>query len=63
MVISGEPDPASASLEDWLAYREHLRTLPAKDENVSVALAIANTQIRKLQNTYSGIVAGKRDTA
>lgn len=63
MVISGEPDPASASLEDWLVYREHLRTLPAKDESVSVALAIANTQIRKLQNMNGGIVAGKRDTA
>ncbi|MFT5487528.1 MAG: hypothetical protein ACI9JL_001326 [Paracoccaceae bacterium] len=51
MVISGEPDPTSASLDDWLAYREHLRSLPAKDESVSVGLAIANTQIRKLQNT------------
>lgn len=51
MVISGEPDPTSASLEDWLAYREHLRSLPAKDESVSVAMAIANTQIRKLQDT------------
>jgi hypothetical protein len=63
MVISGEPDPTSASVEDWLTYREHLRTLPAKDEGVSVALAIANTQIRKLQNTESGIVAGRRNTA
>lgn len=51
MVISGEPDPTSASLEDWLKYREHLRSMPAKDDNVSVALAIANTQIRKLQGT------------
>ena len=47
MVISGEPDPISASLEDWLVYREHLRSLPARDESVSVALAIANAQIRK----------------
>ena len=51
MVISGEPDPTSASLEDWLKYREHLRSMPAKHDNVSVALAIANTQIRKLQGT------------
>lgn len=57
MVIAGEPDPASASLEDWLAYREHLRSLPVKDESVSVALAIANAQIRKLQETDDGIVA------
>jgi hypothetical protein len=63
MVISGELDPTSASVKDWLTYREHLGTLPTKDEGVSVALAIANTQIRKLQNTESGIVAGRRNTA
>lgn len=58
MVISGEPDPSSASLEDWLTYREHLRTLPVKDQSVSVALAVANTQIRKLQDTDGhGLVA------
>lgn len=51
MVISGEPDPTSASLDDWLKYREHLRSMPAKDDSVSVALAIANHQIRKLQGT------------
>mgnify|MGYP003648981411 CR=1 FL=1 len=58
MVISGEPDPSSASLQDWLKYREHLRSLPAKDDSVSVALAIANTQIRKFQGTSDqGVVA------
>ena len=51
MVISGEPDPISASLEDWVSYREHLRSLPEKDESVSLAMAIANTQIHKLQQT------------
>jgi hypothetical protein len=56
MVISGEPDPASASLEDWVNYREHLRSLPAKDDSVSVALAIANTQIRKLQATQDQVI-------
>ncbi|CAN0586660.1 unnamed protein product, partial [Laminaria digitata] len=50
MTISGEPDPISATLEDWLAYREHLRSLPVKDETVSVAMAVANAQIRKLQD-------------
>ena len=49
MVILGEPDPASASLDDWLVYRNHLRGLAGKDENVSVALAVANAQIQKLQ--------------
>lgn len=49
MVIRGEPDQASASVEEWLAYREYLRSLPEKDESVSVALAVANAQIHKLQ--------------
>jgi len=58
MVISGEPDPESASLKDWLVYRDHLRSLPPKDDRLSVALAIANTQIRKLQGIdNTGIVA------
>lgn len=58
MVISGEPDPESASLEDWLVYRDHLRSLPAKDDSLSVALAIANTLIRKLQGMDNiGVVA------
>ena len=50
MVIRGEPDQTSASIEDWLAYRDHLRSLPDKDKSVSVALAVANAQIQKLQH-------------
>jgi hypothetical protein len=50
MGITGEPDPASASLEDWMAYREQLRSLPANDETVRVGLAVANAQILKLQS-------------
>ena len=58
MVISGEPDPESTSLEYWLVYRDHLRSLPTKDDRLSVALAIANTQIRNLQGMdNTGIVA------
>lgn len=49
MVIRGEPDQDSASVEDWIAYREYLRSLPDKDESVSVALAVANARIQKLQ--------------
>lgn len=50
MVITGEPDPGSASLEDWVAYRDHLRSLPRVDETVRVGLAVANAQIQKLQS-------------
>ncbi len=49
MVIRGEPDPISASLDEWVTYRDHLRALPEKDQSVSVALAVANAQIQKLQ--------------
>ncbi len=48
MVLSGEPDQATASLQDWAAYRDHLRSLPVGDESVRGALAIA--QIQKLQD-------------
>lgn len=51
MVIRGEPDQASASLGDWVTYRDHLKSLPVKDESVSVALAIANARIQKLQQS------------
>lgn len=51
MVIRGEPDQASASLGDWVTYRDHLKSLAVKDESVSVALAIANARIQKLQQS------------
>jgi hypothetical protein len=51
MVISGEPDQASAFLGDWVNYRDHLRSLPEKDESVSLALAVANARIQKLQQS------------
>ena len=51
VVIAGEPDPAHASLEDWVAYREHLRSLPYFDETVRVSIAVANAQIQKLQSS------------
>ena len=50
VVITGEPDPAHASLEDWLAYRDHLRSLPYFDETVRLSIAVANAQIQKLQS-------------
>lgn len=50
MVIRGEPDPATASLDDWVAYRDYLRSLPDSDESVGLAIAIANSQIQKLKS-------------
>lgn len=60
MVIRGEPDPATASIEDWVAHREHLRSLPFPDEGVYVALAIANAQIQKLKSAipHTAAIAG-----
>jgi hypothetical protein len=55
MVIRGEPDPASASIDDWIAYREHLKSLGDGDESIRLALAIAQAQIHKL--------AGERDVS
>lgn len=52
MVIRGEPDPTTASLDDWIEYRDHLRSLPRPDDSVSVALAVANAQIQKLRGDF-----------
>ena len=49
MVFRGEPDSNSASIDDWVAYREHLKSLPSQDESIRVALAVAQAQIHKLQ--------------
>jgi len=57
MVIRGEPDPASASIDDWMAYREHLKSLSGHDKSIRVALAVAQAQIQKLQQTDVDSVA------
>ena len=49
MVFRGESDSNSASIDDWVAYREHLKSLPSQDERIRVALAVAQAQIQKLQ--------------
>ena len=54
MVIRGEPDPNSASIDDWVAYREHLKSLPSQDYRIRVALAVAQAQIQKLQQSDAG---------
>ncbi|MPY71257.1 MAG: hypothetical protein GEU92_14350 [Alphaproteobacteria bacterium] len=47
--IDGEPDLASATLEEWLAYRRSLAALPQNDENVRIAIAVADAQIARLR--------------
>lgn len=54
MVFRGEPDSNSASIDDWVAYREHLKSLPSQDERRRVALAVAQAQIQKLQQSDTG---------
>jgi len=47
--IVGEPDLATATLDDWRAWRRDLATLPQDDENVRIAIAVAEAQIAKLR--------------
>lgn len=47
--IIGEPDPTSATLEDWRAWRRELASLPQNDDSVRLAIAIAEAQIAKLR--------------
>jgi hypothetical protein len=49
MKIIGEPDPATATLEDWRAWRRNLATLPQDDDSVRLAIAVAEAQIAKLR--------------
>lgn len=49
MKVVGEPDPATATLDDWRAWRRELAALPQDDENVRVAIAVAEAQIAKLR--------------
>jgi hypothetical protein len=49
--IIGEPDPATATLEDWRAWRRNLSVLPQDDDSVRLAVAVAEAQIAKLRLT------------
>lgn len=51
MKIIGEPDPATATLEDWRAWRRNLAALPQDDDSVRLAIAVAEAQIAKLRRT------------
>lgn len=49
VTIEGEPDLATGSLEDWMAFRRTLAALPQDDENVRIAIAVAHARIEKLR--------------
>jgi len=48
LIIEGEPDLATGTLDDWIHYREKLATLPQNDENVRLAITVAEARIAKL---------------
>ncbi|MBK19573.1 MAG: hypothetical protein CMM52_12135 [Rhodospirillaceae bacterium] len=48
--IEGEPDLISGSLDEWRAYRQGLSSLPQEDENVRVAIAVADARIARLNS-------------
>ncbi len=48
LIIDGEPDLVTGTLEDWIHYREKLANLPQDDENVRLAISVAEARIAKL---------------
>jgi len=44
-----EPEPATATLEDWRAYRRQVEPLAGRDPSMRLALAVAEAQIAKLR--------------
>lgn len=48
LIIEGEPDLATGTLEDWVHFREKLATLPQNDENVRLAITVAEARIAKI---------------
>lgn len=49
-----EPDPATATLDDWLAHRRRLAMLDLTDRTVRVAIAVADAWIARLRRKPSG---------
>ena len=49
--IDGEPDLLNGTLEEWYIYRQSLSALPQEDENVRVAIAVADARIARLKGT------------
>lgn len=48
LIIEGEPDLLTGTLDDWVHYREKLAALPQDDKNVHLAIAIAEARIAKI---------------
>ena len=48
VTIVGEPDPATGTLAEWQAYRARLAVLPRHDDNVRLAIAVAEARIARL---------------
>lgn len=46
--IEGEPDLLTGTLDKWHAYRQALSVLPQENENVRVAIAVADARIARL---------------
>ena len=49
VIIEGEPDFATGTLDQWMAFRQTLTALPQNDENVQIAMAVAHARIEKLR--------------
>ena len=47
LIIDGEPDLLTSTLDDWIHYREKLATQPQNDENVRLAITVAEALIAK----------------
>jgi hypothetical protein len=47
--IDGEPDLLSGTLDEWHTYRHTLSALPQENENVRVAIAVADARIARLR--------------
>lgn len=48
LIIEGEPDLVTGTLDDWIHYREKLANLPQNDENVRVSITVTEARIAKL---------------
>ena len=48
LIIDGEPDLVTGTLDDWIRFREKLATLPQDDENVRLAITVAEARIAKM---------------
>jgi hypothetical protein len=48
LIIEGEPNLLTGTLDDWIHYREKLAGLPQNDDNVRIAITVAEARISKL---------------